>query len=257
MQKHWRIGALCLLAASAIAVATARAADVDVAVAANFKTTLERLKPMFEATYAGRLVISAASTGQLYAQIANGAPYDIFLAADVARPRRLEQDGIAVAGTRFTFALGKLVLWSPKAGFVDDQGRILATGHFRRLAMAEPKTAPYGEAAQEVLTHLGLWENLQARIARGQNVGQTLQFVYSGNADVGFVALAQVLDLPARSQGSYWIVPQSLYTPIEQQAVLLRRAVDNPDARAFLTFLRGDRARAEINTRGYGLPGSL
>jgi molybdate transport system substrate-binding protein len=228
------------------------AAEVRVAVAANFIGTLDELGKAFHAGSGDTLVVSSGSTGKLYAQIRNGAPYDVLLAADVERPRRLEQEGLAVPGSRFTYARGQLVLWSREPGRVDADAQVLRSGRFRHLAIANPLTAPYGVAAMQTLEHLGLWEALAARLVRGEDIGQTFQFVQSGNAEIGFVALAQVRELNPAARGSWWLVPAKLYEPIEQQAVLLTRARDNAAARAFLTFLCSVRAREIIQASGYG-----
>jgi molybdate transport system substrate-binding protein len=235
-----------------LTAAMAQAAQVHVAVAANFVGTLDRLATAFEASSGNTLVASSGSTGTLYAQIRNGAPYDVLLAADAEHPKRLEQAGLAVPGSRFTYARGQLVLWSRDPGRVDREGRVLRTDTFRHLAIANPGTAPYGAAAQQALQHLGLWSALAPRLVRGENIGQTFQFVYGGNAELGFVALAQVRQLNPNTRGSWWVVPPKLYDPIEQQGVLLTRARGNAAARAFLTFLQGKRARDIIQADGYG-----
>lgn len=245
---------LALVACTALVLAAslAHAAEVRVAVAANFVGTLDELGKAFQAGSGDTLLVSSGSTGKLYAQIRNGAPYDVLLAADVAHPQRLEQEGLAVSGSRFTYARGQLALWSRDPKRVDDQGKVLRTDSFRHLAIANPLTAPYGAAAQQTLQHLGLWEALTPRLVRGEDIGQTLQFVQSGSAELGFVALAQIQKLKADARGSWWLVPAGFYDPIEQQGVLLTRAKDNAAARAFMKFLRGPRAREIIQASGYG-----
>lgn len=230
-----------------------QAGEVHVAVAANFVGPLGRIAKTFERETGDRVLFSAGSTGKLYAQIRNGAPFDVMLAADARRPELLEQEGLAVPGSRFTYAVGKLVLWSPKPGFVDPAGEVLKSGRFERLAIANPKTAPYGAAARQTLERLGLWQSLAPRLVQGEDIGQTFQFVASGNAELGFVALSQVKGAP-RYHGAYWEVPQTLYQPVEQQAVLLAKGRDNPAARAFLAFLKGKTGRAMIERSGYGVP---
>lgn len=230
---------------------SALAARVTVAVAANFAATAERIAEAFTSAQGHEVVLIAGSTGKHYAQVVAGAPFDVLLAADRARPERLEQDGLAVAGSRFTYARGRLALWSPRAGRVDANGAVLGSGEFRHLALANPRLAPYGLAAQQVLTGLGLWESLQPRLVFGESVGQAFGFVRSGAAELGLVALSQVL-VAAGEDGSTWIVPESLHAPIEQQAVLLR---DAAESRAFLAFLRGETAGAIIAASGYGAPG--
>lgn len=229
------------------------AGDVAVAVAANFTDVTRQLVPRFEAATGHRVKASFGSTGKLYAQIENGAPFEVFLAADAARPRRLEENGLAVAGSRFTYARGRLLLWSAEPARVDAAGRVLEDGGFQHLAIANPKTAPYGVAAQQVLEGLGLWPRLQRRLVRGDNIAQTFQFVATGNAELGFIAKSQVMALPAGERGSSWEVEERLHRPIEQQAVLLTRGKDNGAATAFLDYLRGDTAQKLIEGFGYGV----
>lgn len=229
----------------------ATAATIHIAVASNFVGTIKALAEDFEKSTKHKVVIVPGSTGKLYAQIKHGARFDIFLAADTRRPRLLEQENQALAGSRFTYAIGKIVLWSGQGMVVDDQGNVLSGGHFTHLAIANPKLAPYGKAAQEILNTLGLWSSLRGKLVRGENIGQTFQFVMSGNAELGFVALSQVLHLHNNKRGSYWIVPQRLYHPIAQQGVLLN---GTPAARAFMVYLRESRARAIIRRGGYDVP---
>lgn len=229
----------------------AAAAKIRVGVAANFAGTLKLLAKGFERHSEHRVVISSGSTGKLYAQIKNGAPFDIFFAADVERPRRLEQEGEGVPGTRFTYAIGRIVLWSRRPDQVDAAGKILATDGFNKLAIANPATAPYGLAARQTLEQLGLWKALQARLVRGENIAQTFQFVASGNADLGFVALTQ-LRTKSGLGGSSWAVPTDLYEPIAQQAILLRRAREPAAANELLAYLRKAEAREILTQVGYG-----
>lgn len=244
---HRLSAALWVLVAACAFAPVTHGAELRVAVAANFLRPMQDLARRFEAASGHNVVISAGSTGVHYAQIAHGAPFDLFFAADAERPRRLEQDGHAIPGTRFTYAIGRIALWSPEPGLVDRQGRVLASGRFRHLAIANPKLAPYGAAARSVLERLGLWRTLQDRLVFAQDIAQAYAFVESGNAEVGFVAYSQLLRPGQGITGSVWEVPQSLYPPIEQQAVLL---VDRPAARAFVDFVRSEKARAVI--RGYG-----
>jgi len=232
-----------------LATTAAPGAEVRVAVASNFAEPARAIAEGFEQASGHAVALSFGSTGKLYAQIRNGAPFQVFLAADVERPRLLEEQGVALPGSRFAYAMGHLVLWSPMPGYVDPAGKVLAAGDFRHLAIANPKLAPYGRAAREVLKHLGLWEVLQARLVRGDNIGQTFQFVQSGNAELGLVAWSQVRRSGQPPFGSWWDVPRAFYSPIEQQAVLL---ADDAAARAFLTYLRGAEARAIIRSYGYG-----
>ena len=222
--------------------------EVRVAVATNFTATMRALVTEFEARAHHTVLVSFGSTGNQYAQIRNGAPFDAFFAADVQRPQLLERDGIAVAGSRFLYAVGRLALWSKREGYVDDEGRVLA-GDYRHLAIANPELAPYGAAAREVLRARGLWDTVQSRMVQGQDVGQAYSFVVTGNAELGFVALAQIKKPGTEPEGSYWLVPESLHAPIEQHAVLLR---DVPAARAFLDFVKSEDARTIIRSYGYG-----
>ncbi len=229
-------------------VGVATAEDIRVAVASNFTNTMAAIAVPFEQTTGHRVTVVSGSTGKHYAQIRNGAPLDAFFAADARHPALLEQHGLAVPGSRFTYAVGRIVLWSARDAYIDADGRVLETGTFDHLAIANPKLAPYGVAAQQVLEGRGLWNVLQAKLVRGEDIGQTYQFVASGNAELGFVALAQVRRPGVPEQGSLWEVPQALYHPLEQQAVLLR---DRPAARAFLTFARSEPAREIIRAHGY------
>lgn len=246
-RRRLAVGSFVALALAGAPVA--RAGEVHVAVATNFAKTARALAGAFAAETGHRAVVSDGSTGKLYAQIVNGAPFEVFLAADAERPRRLEAEGRAVAGTRFPYALGRLVLWSPDAARITGADA-LEREDFRRLAIASPELAPYGAAARALLEQLGLWEHLQRRLVRGEDVGQAFQFVATGNAELGLVALSQV----SGRGGSQWIVPPDRYPPIEQQAVLLAPGRSDPAARAFLDFLRGDAARAQIERAGYGVP---
>lgn len=227
------------------------AEELRLAVASNFKSAMEALVRDFEGLGGHELSVSYGSTGKHYAQIVNGAPFDVFLAADAERPRRLENDGYGVAGSRFTYAIGTLVLWSPRKNHFSDGARALLEGDFRFLAMANPLTAPYGAAAEQTLRRLGVWDELQDCIVRGENIGQAFGYVASGNAELGFVALSQLAGLGEAERGSTWLVPGSLHDPIEQQAILL---ADRPAAREFFDYLRSESAAAVIRAHGYTLP---
>lgn len=224
---------------------------IRVAAASNVTGVARALAEQFEADTGHDVVLAFGSTGKQYAQIRNGAPFDAFLAADVERPRRLEEEGIAIAGSRFTYARGALVLWSPEPGLVDNEGRVLEEGGYRHLAVANPKLAPYGRAARQVLDERGLWDATQDRRVMGENIAQTFQFVRTGNAELGFVAASQLVTNESSEKGSSWPVPQSLHDPIDQQAVLLR---DNQAARDFLAFLRSEAGRAMFREFGYEAP---
>ncbi|NIR59155.1 MAG: molybdate ABC transporter substrate-binding protein [Gammaproteobacteria bacterium] len=246
-----RLGTVLIAAAVWTVSVSAHGADVLVACAANFTPTLERIATRFESETRHSVRISTGSTGTLYAKIRNGAPYDIFLAADIERPRRLEREGTAVAGTRFTYAIGRLVLWAPGQQAVGPATLSRARPH--RLAIANPKTAPYGRAARETLRALGMWEALAPRIVRGENVAQAFQYVASGAAPMGFVALSQVRQHEGAGN-AYWIVPQDRHTRLEQQAVVLEPGRANAGARALWAFLRGETARTIIAEAGYDAP---
>ena len=231
-----------------------KAGEIHAAVASNFTGAAQVLAERFEEKTGHRVVLAFGSTGKHYAQIKNGAPFEVFLAADAGRPELLERDKIAVPGTRFTYAIGRLVLWSPHEGYVDPKGAVLENGKYTFLALANPKLAPYGEAAKEVLQGRGLWEKLAGRLVQGENISQALQFVNAGNAELGFVALSQIIQPGSPLKGSYWMIPQSLYRPIEQQAVLLK---DTEAARAFILFIKCDAARSLIRSHGYETPDEI
>ena len=233
---------------------SAQADEVRVAVAANFATPLKTLAAEFEKDTGHTLALSAGATGKLYAQIKSGAPFDVFLSADDETPARLEKEGDAVAGSRFTYAVGRLMLWSAQPNTVDAQGAVLKTGNFKHLALAAPHLAPYGAAAVQTLTQLGLLTALQPRFVQGESIGQTYSFVASGNAELGFVALSQVFENGRINQGSGWIVPASLHEPLRQDALLLTRSRDKAAARALLAFLQGSKARGLIRAFGYETP---
>lgn len=228
-----------------------QAGEAQVAVAANFVVPLRVLSEDFSRQSGHTLRISAGATGKLYAQIVHGAPFEVFLSADSATPERLEKEGRVVAGSRRTYAIGRLVLWSAQAGVVDPGGEVLRQGDFRYLALANPKTAPYGAAAVEVLQARGLYERLQAKFVMGENIAQTQQFVASGNAEFGFVAQSQVWQGGKLTGGSAWLVPADLHAPIHQDAVLLKRGEYNAAARAFLDYLRSEPAQRLIAAYGY------
>ena len=228
----------------------ALAEQVQIAVAANFMAPMQQIAPAFEAATGHKLLLSSGSTGKFYAQIKNGAPFDVLLAADDETPARLEQEGAIVAGSRFSYAIGKLVLWSAGSS-VDDKGEVLRAGRFSHLALANPKLAPYGRAAQQTLQALGLWDGLQGKLVMGENIAQTQQFIASGNAELGFVALSQVMRDGRLSGGSVWLVPDKLYEPIRQDAVLLHHGKDNAAARAWLKYLQSDAAKVVMRSYGY------
>ncbi|MBU4435549.1 MAG: molybdate ABC transporter substrate-binding protein [Alphaproteobacteria bacterium] len=228
--------------------ATALAGETQVAVAANFTEPAKAIAARFEAKTGHKAILSFGASGQFYTQIANGAPYEVFLSADAERPTKAEADGLAVAGTRFTYATGRLVLFSKTPGLVDAKGAVLAKGKFEKLAIADPKAAPYGQAAVETLTRLKLYDTLKPKIVTGSSITQAFQYVQTGAAEVGFVALSQVINAPG---GSRWLVPAADHTPIDQQALLLKTGADNSAAKAFLAFLKTQDAKAIIRRYGY------
>jgi len=250
-----RVPAVVLLMLLSLFSSSLYAADVLVAVAANFTDAARHIAPLFEQASGHRMRISYGSTGKLYAQIENGAPFHVFLAADSRRPALAEKQGLAVPGSRFVYARGKLVLWSSQPGLFERGEDYLRRAEFRRLAIANPETAPYGLAAQQVMQRLGLWSTLQDRLVRGESIAQTFQFVATGNAPLGFVAGSQLKSWSGRP-GSLWEIPQDYYAPIEQAAVLLKKGADNPAATAFMAFLHSDAARAVIRDYGYDIDGA-
>ena len=233
------------------ACVVAHAAEVSVAVAANFTAPMNAIAAEFAKDTGHEAKASFGSSGKFYAQIKNGAPFQVFLSADDETPARLEQEGATVAGSRFTYAVGSLALWSGDPQRVDSRGDVLRRGGYHKLAIANPKLAPYGKAAIETLTHLGLLDIVAGKFVQGENIGQTHQFVVSGNAELGFVALSQVMKDGRLSSGSAWIVPESMHKPIRQDAVILSAGKDNPAAAALMRYLKGDKARAILNAYGY------
>jgi molybdate transport system substrate-binding protein len=251
MKAQARAATLAL--AACLAWCTAHADQVQVAVAANFSATAQRIAADFERATGHQARLIAGSTGKLYAQIKNGAPFDVLLAADDTTPAKLADEGLAVAESHFTYALGRLVLWSARPEAIADGEQVLRDGRFDHLSMANPKLAPYGAAAAAVMAARDLSKALKPKLVEGENIAQAYQFVASGNAELGFVALSQVMRDGSIAEGSAWVVPEILYPPIRQDAVLLARGKDTPAATAWLAYLRGDAARAVIGSFGYGL----
>lgn len=231
----------------------ALADEVQVAVAANFAGPFQKIAAGFAADTGHKAVAITGSTGKFYTQIKEGAPFEVLLAADDETPRKLEDEGLALKGRHFTYANGKLVLWSSKPGVVDEKGEVLSKGSFSRLALANPKLAPYGAAGVETLKALGLYDVVAPRIVQGDNIAQTYQFVSTGNADVGFVALSQVAQPDKPALGSWWVVTARLYAPILQDAALLKKGEASAAATALLNYLKGDKAKAVIKSYGYEL----
>jgi molybdate transport system substrate-binding protein len=240
--RRWLLAALLAFAAPCAA------ADTQVAVAANFTAPAKEIAAAFARATGHRAILSFGSSGAFYAQIAQGAPFEIFLSADAERPRQAEKDGFGVAGSRFTYAIGRLVLYSARPGLVDGKGAVLRRGDFAHLAIADPAAAPYGAAAIQTTTKLGLYPALAPKVVRGSSIAQAYEFVAGGAAELGFVALSQVIATPG---GSRWLVPATLHAPIDQQAILLRTGAGNPAALSFLKFLRSRAAVAIIRRYGY------
>lgn len=228
-----------------------RAEEALVAVAANFSAPMQQIAASFQKDTGHQLRMSYGATGGFYAQIKNGGPFDVFLSADQITPQKLEAEGLGVALTRFNYATGQLVVWSKQDGLVDDKGQVLRNKNIQRVAMANPKLAPYGVAAWETMTALGLLEELKPKIVQGDSIAQTYQFVSTQNAQVGFVALSQVFANGQLTSGSGWIVPPHLYKPIRQDVILLKNGKDNLAAKAFLIYLKGEKAKAVMKSYGY------
>jgi len=230
--------------------------EIKIAVASNFYPTMKELVTHFESITpnsdtTNNIVLISGSSGKHYAQILNGAPFDLFFSADKLRPNMLEKEEVFNNQSRFTYALGKLALWSPFNEYVDSDGQVLYTDDFRFLAIANPKIAPYGIASKETLTSMNLWQDMEEKLVRGENIAQTFQFAKSGNAKLGFVSYSQILSLNSSSEGSYWLVPQDMYQPIEQQAILLK---DSSLGKDFLSFIKSNEALDIIKRNGYDLP---
>ena len=232
-------------------ISCAQAAEVSVAVAANFTAPMQKIALQFEKDTGHKLLLSFGSTGKFYSQIKNGAPFQVLLSADTATPAKLEQEGLGVRGTHFTYAIGKLVLWSKRADLIDDKGAVLKTNTFDRIALADPKLAPYGSAAFETLTKLGLAAQLTPKFVQGENISQTYQFVATENVPLGFVALSQVLTDGTINKGSAWIVPPGMHAPIRQDAIVLTPGKDNRAVAAFVRYLQEDKVRELIRSFGY------
>lgn len=237
--------------ASLLTFNTAWADEVQVAVAANFTAPIQAIAKAFEKDTGHKLIAAYGATGQFYAQIRNGAPFEVFLAADDSTPAKLEQEKAIVPGSRFTYAIGTLALWSATPGYVDAKGEVLKKNAFKHLSIANPKTAPYGLAATQVLDKLKLTEATRPKLVEGQNITQAFQFVSTGNAELGFVALSQIYKDGKVESGSAWIVPSSLHAPIRQDAVILEKGKDNPAAKALVDYLKGPKAAAVIKSYGY------
>ncbi|MBN3865065.1 molybdate ABC transporter substrate-binding protein [Pseudomonas frederiksbergensis] len=246
-----RFAPACLF--TVFAFGSAQADEVQVAVAANFTAPIQAIAVGFEKDTGHKLVAAYGATGQFYTQIKNGAPFEVFLSADDTTPQKLEAEGDTVKGSRFTYAIGTLTLWSAKDGYVDAKGKVLSDNQYQHLSIANPKAAPYGLAATQVLAKQGLTDKVKAKIVEGQNITQAYQFVSTGNAELGFVALSQVYKDGKVTSGSAWIVPANLHDPIKQDAVILNKGKDNPAAQALVDYLKGPKAAAVIKSYGYQL----
>ena len=245
---------LAALVAGILLAVSVQAETINVAVAANFTAPAKALAETFQKETGHEAKLSFGATGAFYTQIKQGAPFDVFLAADDKRPIKLEEGGAIVPGSRFTYAIGQLVLWSNTPGKVDANGDVLKTGDFNKLAIANPKLAPYGAAAEETLKKRGLWDALQPKLVMGESIGQTQNFVATGNAELGFVAMSQVLENGKLKGGSMWIVPASDHQPIIQDAVILKRAAENPAAKAWVELLQSPATKALLKEYGYATP---
>jgi len=252
--RHFNLWKLVAVISLVTQVNSVKAGEVNAAVAANFTVPAQQIAALFEKETGNTVKLSFGSSGKFYSQIKEGAPFDVFLAADEKNPKLLEQEGLAVANSRFVYALGKLVLWSAKPGFVDDKGAVLNKGSYNKLSYADPKLAPYGLAAQETLQKLELWDKVQSQLVTGESITQTYQFAATGNAELAFIALSQVTKDGKVTEGSWWLVPENLYTPIKQSAIQLSSAKDKKASQAFLSFLKSEKAAAIIRSFGYELP---
>jgi molybdate transport system substrate-binding protein len=230
------------------------AGEINAAVASNFSAPMRQIVELYQEESGDTVKLSFGSTGKFYAQIREGAPFDVFVAADTATPQRLEDEGLAVGGSRFVYAQGKLALWSAQPGYVDDKGAVLRKGDYTRLGIADPKLAPYGMAAKQTLEKLAMWNSIRNRLVMGENITQAYQFAATGNAELAFVALSQVMRDGKVSAGSWWLVPADMYQPIRQSAVLLAGAKNKAAAKSFLAFLKSAKAAAVIRSYGYALP---
>ena len=230
---------------------SAHADEVSVAVAANFTAPMQKIAALFEKDTGHKAVLSFGATGKFYAQINNGAPFGILLAADDTTPEKLAKEGKGVDASRFTYAIGQLVLWSKQPNYVDDKGAVLKTGDYKHIAIANPKLAPYGTAAMEVLNKLGLTTQVQPKVVMGENIAQTYQFAATGNAQLGFVALSQVMENGKIREGSAWKIPGNMHEPIRQDAIVLNSAKDNEAATALMKYLRSPKAHDIIRSYGY------
>lgn len=247
-----QVGHLLMVILS-LAYTLVHAEEINIAVAANFASPVQKIIPAFEQATGHKVLVSLGSTGKFYAQIKAGAPFQVLLAADDETPKKLIEESAAVSGSNFTYAIGKLVLWSAKPGVVDERGDVLLKGNVAHVAIANPKLAPYGAAAIEAMKKLNVYDKLETKLVQGESITQAYQFIASGNAEIGFVALSQVFKDGQVKEGSAWIVPAKLYTPLLQDAVLLNNGKDSAGAKAWLAWLKGEQAQAVIRSFGYDL----
>ncbi len=256
--RFLRLFGWVIISSGAVVCATAKAEEVTLAVAANFTAPMQKIAQAFEQDTGHKALLAFGATGKFYAQIKNGAPFAVLLSADDETPARLEKEGVAIAGTRFTYAIGRLALWSKNPLLVDDKGQVLLSNatdknSFKKLAIADPKLAPYGAAAMEVLDRMGALAKVRPKLVQADSIGQAFQFVMTENAELGFVALSQISIDGRITQGSAWVVPQNLYTPLKQDAVLLPLGKNSAAALALMKYMRTDRAQAIIRAYGYTL----
>ncbi len=254
MNTKRTLGKLCIATVLSLLTSMVQADEISVAVAANFTEPMKKITAEFEKTSGHKVALSFGSTGKFYAQVKAGAPFEVLLAADDETPIKLEQEGLAVKGSHFTYAIGKLVLWSAQEAVVDNNGDLLKRGSFEHIALANPKLAPYGAAGVQTLQALGIYDSLAPKIVQGENIAQTYQFIVTGNALLGFVALSQVMGEDGKvKSGSAWIVPEKYYTPLRQDAVLLEKGKDKAAAGELLKFLKAPYATRIIQAYGYGM----
>ena len=254
MLHQWFKTTLAVSVLSLTGISMAWAGEVQVAVAANFTKPMEKIAEDFFKATDHKAVLSFGATGKFVEQIKQGAPFEVLLAADQKNPIKLENEQLAVPKSRYTYAIGKLVLWSAKPDLVDDKGNVLKTGGFEHIAIADPKTAPYGKAAMNVMEKLGALDALKPKMVQGESIAQAKEFVSSGNAELGFVALSQVIKDGKIAEGSGWMVPQDLYAPLYQDAILLKTGENNVAAKALMDYLKTEPAQAVIKAYGYELP---
>ncbi len=254
MQISLRNHVAAVLVLCGLVTAPVHAAEVSVAVASDFAAPMERIAALFQKESGHTVKVSLGASGKLYTQIKAGAPFDVFLSADEEQPKLLLQEGLAVGGSRFVYATGRLVLWSTQSGLVDDKGSVLNKGNFNRLAIANPRFSPYGVAAKETLGKLTMWNAIQEKLDREDDVTQAYQLAATEKVDLALIALSQVMRDGKVIEGSWWVVPSELHKPIRQSAVLLSRAKDQAAAKAFLDFLKGKKAMAVMRGFGYELP---